>query len=107
MKKAGLEVINANLRQVSYLPYASKLIGRTVANLFVQHMVENDLFDPLQLAYKEGHSTETALLRVQSDLLKAMDKQKVSVLVLLDLSAAFDTVNHSALLKEKSRLITT
>ena len=59
-------------------------------------MVENDLFEPLQSAYK-GHSTETVLLRVQNDLLMAMDQQKVSILVLLNLSAAFDTVNHSAL----------
>ena len=98
LKKAGLEIINANFRPVSNLAYASKLIERAVANQLVQHMVENDLFEPLQSAYREGHSTETALLRVQTDLLMAMDKQKVSILVLLDLSAAFDTVNHSVLL---------
>ena len=54
------------------------------------------------MAYREGHSTETALLRVHNDLLIAIDKQKVSILVLLDLPAAFDTVNHSVLLERLS-----
>ena len=102
LKKAGLEIINANFRPVSNLAYASRLIERAVANQLVQHMVENDLFEPLRSACREGHSTETALLRVQNDLLMAMDKQKVSILVLLDLSAAFDTVNHSVLLERLS-----
>ena len=47
LKKAGLEIINANFRPVSNLAYASKLIERAVANQLVQHMVENDLFEPL------------------------------------------------------------
>ena len=99
LKKVGLEVIKPNFRPVSNLPYASKMIERAVANQMVEHMKQNDLFEPLQSAYKEGHSTETALLKVQNDLLVAMDNQRVSILVLLDLSAAFDTVNHRLLLK--------
>ncbi len=102
MKKTGLEIIKANFRPVSNMPYASKLIERAVANQLVQHMVENDLFEPLKSAYREGHSTEIALSRVQNDLLMATDKQKVSILGLLDLSAAFDTVNHSVLLERLS-----
>ena len=99
LKNVGLEVIKPNFRPVSNLPYASKMIERAVANQMVEHMKQNDLFEPLQSAYKEGHSTETALLKVQNDLLVAMDNQRVSILVLLDLSAAFDTVNHRLLLK--------
>ena len=59
----------------------------------------NGLFEPLQSAYRQGHSTETALLKVQNDMLVAMDSQQVSILILLDLSAAFDTFNHDVLLK--------
>ena len=51
-----------------------------------------------QAAYREHHSTETSLLRVKADLLAAMDKQEVTCLVLLDLSAAFDTISHNLLL---------
>ena len=55
--------------------------------------------EPLQSAYRPHHSTETALLRVKTDILKAMDNQEVTCLVLLDLSAAFDTVDHKILLE--------
>ncbi len=61
-------------------------------------MLENDIFEPLHSANRQRHSAETALLRVHYDLLMAMNKQKVAILVLLDLSAAFDTANHSLLL---------
>jgi len=61
-------------------------------------MCENNLFECLQSAYRANHSVETALTRVLNDLLVAVDNKKVAGLVLLDLSAAFDTVNHSVLL---------
>ena len=53
---------------------------------------------PFQSAYREFHSTETALLRIYNDLLLSINKQEVSALVLLDLSAAFDTIDHQILL---------
>lgn len=60
-------------------------------------MTANDLHDHLQSAYKGCHSTETALTRVQNDILCTLDKQGVMVLVLLDLSAVFNTINHLVL----------
>jgi hypothetical protein len=51
----------------------------------------------LQSAYRAGHSTETALLKVHNDIMCSMDQQRVLLLVLLDLSAAFDTVDHQVL----------
>ena len=65
---------------------------------FIDHLRKNGLFDPFQSAYKKGHCTETALLKVQNDLLINSDKNNVSVLVMLDLSAAFDTIDHTILL---------
>ena len=52
-----------------------------------------------QSVYRENHSTETALLKVKNDILLNMNKQHVILLVLLDLSAAFDTVDHVILLR--------
>lgn len=57
-------------------------------------MVDNDLLTCLQNAYRQNHSTETALIKVKNDLLMNMNKGHVKLLVLLDLSAAFDTVDH-------------
>ena len=55
--------------------------------------------DVLESAYRAKHSTETALLKVQSDILSSLDEEgSVVVLVLLDLSAAFDTIGHAFLL---------
>ena len=67
-----------------------------------EHLSENSLFEEVQSAYKEHHNTETALLKVQNDLLLAADTGNTSILTLLDLSAAFDTIDHSILLDRLS-----
>ena len=104
LKKANLELIFKNFRPVSNLTFISKTIERVVARQLLKHMEQNGSIETFQSAYREYHSTETALLRVQNDILQAMDGQKVTILVLLDLSAAFDTVEHSILLDRiKSR----
>ena len=54
--------------------------------------------EPLQSAYQKNHSTETAVLKIKTDILKLFDKKEVTCLILLDLSAAFDTVDHKLLL---------
>ena len=99
LKKIGLEPELKNYRPVSNLSFLSKLIEKIVAKQFVDHLIENGLFDPFQSAYRKYHSTETALLKVQNDILIDIDKKNVAILVLLDLSAAFDTIDHEILLK--------
>ena len=81
-----------------YLPYVSTLSEKGAANQLIDHMTTNDLHMPLQSAYKQNHSTESALLKVKNDILLNMEAQKVTLLVLLNLSAAFDTVRHDTLL---------
>ena len=61
-------------------------------------MTNCDLYPPMQSAYRKCHSTETALLTVQNDIFMNMNRQHATLLVLLDLSAAFDTVDHNILL---------
>ena len=79
---------------------------RLPANQLIDHITTNDLHMPLQSAYKQNHSTESALLKVKNDILLNMEAQKVTLLVLLDLSAAFDTVRHDTLLNRKLGLST-
>ena len=98
LKKLGLELIFPSYRPVSNLEFLSKLTERAVATQFVDYTKVNNLRDFLQSAYSENHSTETALTRVHNDILMAMDKQNVVLLLMLDLSAAFDTVDHEILL---------
>ena len=63
-----------------------------------KHMMRFGLYPVLQSAYRQGHSTETALLKVQNDILLNMDMKRITLLVFLDLSAAFDTVDRKILI---------
>ena len=81
----------------------SKLTERVVASQIQCHMITNNLFPQLQSAYRSHHSPESALLKVTNDVLMNMDKGHVSLLLLLDLSAAFDTVDHGILLQTLQR----
>ncbi len=91
LKNLGLDLVKQNYRPVSYLAF---LIERIVALQIVDHLQANNLMDMFQSAYRKYHSTETALLRVQNDILMHLDKYDTVMLVLLDLSAAFDTIDH-------------
>ena len=100
---SGLEVAHKNFRPISNLCFASKLSERAAAHQLTQHVIDHGLDCDLQSAYKEHHSTETALLKVKNDLLMSMDKQHVTLLMMLDLSAAFETVCHSTLISRLER----
>lgn len=98
LKKPNAALEHKNYRPVSNLPFLSKVVERAVADQIGKHCAKHNLDDPLQSAYRKGHSTETALLKVTNDLLLSMDKKQTTLLALLDLSAAFDTVPHNLLL---------
>ena len=87
-----------NYRPVSNLNYISKLLEKIVSSQIKSHIEKFALENPFQSAYKAFHSTETALLTVQNDVFEAMEKGEVTALTLLDLSAAFDTIDHDLLL---------
>ena len=93
LKKQGLELVFKNFRPISNLSLVSKLTERVAADQIQSYLNEHDLFPSLQSAYRRHHNTETALLKVKNDILMNMENQKVTLLVLLDLSAEFDTVD--------------
>src|SRR5688572_30145988 len=87
-----------SLEPVSTLNFTSKIFERIVMNRMQTHLSSNTLISPFQSAYRKFHSTEYSLLTAHNEIIRSMDRGKVTVLVLLDLSAAFDTVDHSILL---------
>ena len=108
LKKPGLELLEGNYRPVSNLGYVSKLMEHVVASQLVNHIDRHGFMEAHQLAYCPFHSTETALLKVKSDVISALEKQEVACLVLLDLSMDFDTINHDIFLgRLKSRFAVT
>ena len=99
LKKSSLDPnILKNYRPVSNLIYVLKLLEKVVAIQLSQHLLNNNLYEPYQSAYRTCHSTESALTWVSNDILQALDSKKSVMLVLLDMSAAFDTIDHTILL---------
>ena len=100
LKKTGLDPsVPANYLPISNLTFISKVIERLVSEQLRHFINMNNLLPSVQSAYRSAHSTETAVLKVASDIWDAMDRGMVTLLGLLDLSAAFDTVDHDILLK--------
>ena len=106
IKKACLdpEIFNY-FRPISNLTYLSKLIEKVVATRLFDHMTANGLHECFQSSYKKYHSTETALTCIHDDILRAVDEKQCVILLLLDLSAAFDTIDHDMLLSRLRKYI--
>jgi hypothetical protein len=103
VKKEGLDATDVkNYRPISNLTYMSKLVERLVYIQLVEFLELNGLLPKFQSGFRKHHSTETAVLKVLSDILSATDRQCVTLLGLLDMSAAFDTVDHTILLQRLS-----
>ncbi len=90
-------------RPVSNLPFLAKLLERVVQNQLQSYLTAHDAIPKHQSAYRRFHSTETALIKIINDLLQAADQGQVSALCLLDLTAAFDTVDHEVLISRLER----
>jgi len=100
LKKADLDSADAKCyRLISNLSVLSKLLERLVAQQLIDYLRGAGLLPDLQSAYQDFHCTVTAVLKVMSDILRAIDNGNLSLLALLDLSSAFDTVDHEILLR--------
>jgi len=89
-------IIN-NYRPVSNLTFVSKVIEKADAFHLNKYLINNNLNGSLQSAYKSGHSTETALVKVINGIMMSIDKGETVISVFLDLSVAIDKVDHNVL----------
>ena len=97
IKKPGLDTFLRNYRPISNLCFVSKISQWVVISQQNEHMEHNCSLPILSSAYRQGHSTQSALLKVHADILHNMEQQMITLLVLIDVSAAFDTVDHPIL----------
>jgi len=101
LKKPGLDPDELkNYRPISNLGFISKIIEKVVHNQLNHYIESNNLFTEFQSGYRKSHSCETAVTKIHNDLLIMTDKKTNVILLLLDLSAAFDTINHKLLLQK-------
>ena len=82
---------------MSNLPFLSKVLEKLVAKRLLKHNNDHYLHEVMQSAYKKARSTETALVKIQNDILVNLDQKRGVTLVLLDLSAALATIDHATL----------
>ena len=86
-----------NYRPVSNLCFIAKILEKLVLSQVSSYLNSHNLYNTCQSAYRPGHSSETALLKVVNDLFLSLNKGNISVLGLLDFSSAFDTIDHTIL----------
>ncbi|KAL5252011.1 hypothetical protein ACHWQZ_G014978 [Mnemiopsis leidyi] len=105
LKKPSLDVDELkNYRPISNLTYLSKILEKVVHEQLYTFIDSNNMFSSFQSGYRKNHSCETAVTKIHNDILMMIDKKENVVLLLLDLSAAFDTINHRLLLNKLQRL---
>ena len=94
LKKIGLELIYSNFRPMNNLPFIFKLVEHCMLYRLNEHCDQHSLLPTYQSSYRQFHSCETALLKMSNDLLWAIENKNCTAPVGIDLSVAFDMVNH-------------
>src|SRR6218665_1515990 len=103
IKQPGLyPSVPSSYRPIANVTFISNIIEKLVASQLFDHLNMSNLLPPCQSGFRKGHSTESLLLRLLSDIYGAIDRSEVTLLALFDVSAAFDSVDHDILLKRLS-----
>ena len=89
-----------NYRPISLLPSISKVFEKIVYNQIFQYFTINKLFHTNQYGFRAEHSTELALSEIIDRILLYLDQQKIPITIFIDLSKAFDTIDHSILISK-------
>ena len=98
LKKPSLDINDlSSYRPVANLAFLSKIIERAIIEQLDSYLLIYGLYPPMQSVYRKFHSTGTVLIKIFNDISCALDEAKNAVLILLDLSCAFDTVDHNIL----------
>ena len=100
-KKGDNQLFN-NYRPISLLPSISKVFERVVFNQLYSYFDENGLFYRSQYGFRKGHSTQFACVEFVDKMLQELDKKKIPITIFIDLSKAFDTLNHDIMLHKLS-----
>ena len=104
LKKKVAPLTASDFRPIALLCFLSKVLEKIAHDQITEYLNINNLLDPLQAGFRRHHSTQTALLKLTDDIRMAIDKKKVTLLLLFDFSKAFDTVSPSKLLRKLRQL---
>ena len=96
--KISEPILATDFRPISLLIAFSKIIEKIAAKQMKTYLIQNNLLDKFQSAYREQHSTTTALIEITDNIYKSLDNSEITILVLLDYSKAFDCANHKLIL---------
>jgi len=100
LKKSTMNPLDpSSYRPISNLSFLSKVIEKVVDSRLSEHKDDHHLLPIIQSAYRPYHSTETAIVNIDNDMIEIVDQGRIGALTLLDMSAVFDTVDHSILLE--------
>ena len=95
----GLDLISSNYRAVSNLVFLSKVLEKAVLLQFITYCDTHKLISDYQSVYRKNFSCETSIIKVVNDVLWNFENEEVCAMCMIDLSTAFDTVDHQILLK--------
>ncbi len=94
-----------NYRLISNLPFLSKILEKIVSSQLYSFLEKHDICEDIQSGFRPSHNTETAHIKVTNYLLSSSDRGCISLLVLLDLSTAFVTIDHNILLNRLENFV--